>query len=409
MIQILILDDNKAKAERVREVIETIPEILPDDVFVAQDLIQARDACRQHLYDLLVLDLRLPNRIGDTPEDMAGCEFIKELNSSTTLLRPYHIIGLTAYEDVLEKADPVFENDLWRIIKYDTRTNIWRRQLASKLQYLVTSKKALLKADSTRHIYDMGVVTALHVPEYQSILDLPAEWQEVKQPNDPTIYHKGRFQNGEKQLSVIAACAQQMGMPAAAVLSSKLIAQFRPRYLAMSGIAAAVKDGDARIGDILIADQSWDYESGKHKIVKNKQVFEPDPRSIPLRVDVKERFLHLHAQNSFLADIQNAWRGGKQEGRLQVHIGPIASGSAVVQDEGIVAHIKAHSRKLIGLDMETYAVFFAAENSSLPRPIPLSIKSACDYADKEKSDDHQAYAAFTSAQYLFRFALAYLK
>lgn len=409
MIRILILDDNKAKTDRIREIIGGIPDISPDDVVAVEDLIQARDACRQHLYDLLVLDLRLPNRIGDTPQDMAGCEFIKELNTSTTLLRPYHIIGLTAYEDILEKADPFFEEELWRIIKYDTRTNNWRRQLTSKLQYLVTSKKALLKTDATRHIYDLGIVTALHVPEFQNILDLPAEWEVIKQPNDPTIYQRGRFRNGEKQLSVIAACAQQMGMSAAAVLTSKLIAQFRPRYLAMSGIAAAVKGGDAKIGDILIADQSWDYESGKHKIVEDKQVFEPDPRSIPLRVDVKEWLLHLQAQNSFLSDIQNSWRGGKQVGRLQVHIGPIASGSAVVEDESIIAHIKAHSRKLIGLDMETYGVFFAAENSSLPRPIAMSIKSACDFADTDKSDEHQAYAAFTSAQYLFHFALACLK
>lgn len=405
MIRILILDDDKAKADRILDIIGAIPEILPDDVVVVQDLIQARDACRQRLYDLLVLDLRLPNRIGDMPQDMAGCEFIKELNTSTTLMRPYHIIGLTAYEDILKKADPFFENELWRIIKYDTGINSWRRQLTSKLQYLVTSKQALLKADMTRYIYDVGIVTALHVPEFRSVLDLPGEWEEIKQPNDPTIYHRGRFRNKGKQLSVIAACAQQMGMPAAAVLSSKLITQFRPRYLAMCGIAAAVKNGDANIGDILIADQSWDYESGKHKIIEERQVFEPDPRSIPLRVDLKERLLHLQAKNAFLSDIQNDWRGRKMDGRLQVHIGPIASGAGVVQDESIIAYIKAHSRKLIGLDMETYGVFFAAENSSLPRPIPLSIKSACDFADKAKSDEHQEYAAFTSAQYLFRFAM----
>ena len=409
MIRVLILDDDSAKADRVRECIESIPEILADDILIAKDLIEARDFCQRHLFDLLILDLRLPNRYGDTPQDMAGCEFIKELNASTTLLRPYHIIGLTAYEEILEKADPFFENDLWRIIKYDTRKNSWHKQLASKLQYLVTSKKTLLATNSSRHMYDLGIVTALHVPEYQSILDLPAEWVEIRHPNDPTIYHKGCFRNGEKKLSVIAACAQQMGMPAAAVLSSKLITQFRPRFLAMSGIAAAVKGGDAKLGDILIADQSWDYESGKHKITDNKQFFEPDPRSIPLSVDVKEWLLHLQAQKYFTSDIQNAWRGGMPEGTLKVHIGPIASGAAVIQDESIVAHIKAHSRKLIGLDMETYGVFFAAENCTQPRPIPISIKSVCDFADKDKSDQHQAYAAFTSAQYLFRFASQYLK
>jgi nucleoside phosphorylase len=408
MIRILVLDDNKEKTKRILELIRTIPEIVPTNVSVAQDLIQARDLCRQYLYDLLVLDLRLPNRIGDEPDDMAGCEFIKELNTSTTLLRPYHIIGLTAYEEVLEKADPIFEDDLWRIIKYDTRTNNWRRQLVSKLEYLVTSKKALLKAISTEHIYDLGIITALRVPEHQSILDLQAEWEVIKQPNDPTIYHKGLFRRGEKQLSVIAACAHQMGMPAAAVLALKVITQFRPRYLAISGIAAGVKGSDAKIGDILIADQSWDYGSGKHKVVDEKQVFEPEPRSIPLCVDVKEKFLHLQAQQEFLAEIQSAWRGEKHAGRLQVHIGPIASGAGVVQDEKIITEVKTHNRKLIGLDMETYGVFFAAENSALPRPVAISVKSVCDFADGDKSDDYQTYAAFTSAQYLFRFALSSL-
>ncbi len=405
MIKILVLDDNKDKSDKILKVIGNIPDIPLSDVLCVQDLIQARDACRQNLYDLLILDLQLPNRIGDTPQDMAGCEFIKELNTSTTLLRPFHIIGLTAYDDILEKADSFFEDELWRVIKYDTRTNNWHRQLISKLQYLITSKKALLKADSTRHIYDLGIVTALHVPEFQSILDLPAEWEVIKQPNDPTIYQRGWFRSNSKQLSVISACAQQMGMSAAAVLTSKLITQFRPRFLAISGIAAAVKGGDAKIGDILIADQSWDYESGKHKIKNDKQVFEPDPKSIPLHVHVKEWFLHHKAKNSFLADIQNSWRGGKEAERLQVHIGPIASGSAVVQDERIIDHIKAQSRKLVGLDMETYGVFFAAENNSLPCPTVMSIKSACDYADNDKSDEHQAYAAFTSAQYLYHFAL----
>lgn len=405
MIKILLLDDDQTKANRILQIIRNIPEILPNDIVSVQDLIQARDACRQNLFDLLILDLRLPNRAGDVPQDMAGCEFIKELNTSTTLLRPFHIIGITAYEEVLDMSDPFFEDELWRIIKYDASTTNWRRQLQSKLEYLVTSKKALLEANATRHSYDLGIVTALRMPEFQSILELPAEWGMLKQPNDQTIYHKGHFRKSKKELSVIAACAQQMGMSAAAVLTSKLIVQFRPRYVAMAGIAAAVRDSDAKIGDILVADRSWDYESGKHRTVAGKQVFDPDPRSIPLRVDIKEWFLHHQALNSFLSDIQNAWPGARPETTLRMHIGPIASGSGVVQDESIIAHVKSQSRKLIGIDMETYGVFFAAENSSQPRPVPLSIKSACDFADTNKSDEYQNYAAFTSAQFLYRFAL----
>ena len=77
----------------------------------------------------------------------------------------------------------------------------------------------------------------------------------------------------------------------------------------------------------------------------------------------------------------------------------------MIQDLTAIDEIKKHSRKLIGLDMETYAVFFAGENCSKPRPSVFAVKSVSDFADKRKSDDFQEYAAFTSAQYIWRFAL----
>jgi len=43
-----------------------------------------------------------------------------------------------------------------------------------------------------------------------------------------------------------------------------------------------------------------------------------------------------------------------------------------------------------------------------PKPKPLVIKSVCDLADENKSDDIQDYAAYTSAQVLYEFALRYL-
>ena len=254
----------------------------------------------------------MPNRDGDKPDDMAGCEFIKELNTSITLFKPYHIIGLTAFDDVLAKADPFFADATsWRIIKYDPSSVDWRRSLASKLSYLVNSKKTLERAEADHHLYDIGIVTALHQPELQSVLDLPANWIDAKQLNDPTMYYRGQFTKDGKTLSVVAASAHQMGMAAAAVLALKLSLSFRPRFVVMTGIAAGVKEGAAKLGDILVADQSWDYESGKHKMIGDQQVFEPDPHSIPLSVNVKEKILQLKTANAFLNEIENLWRGPK--------------------------------------------------------------------------------------------------
>ena len=51
---------------------------------------------------------------------------------------------------------------------------------------------------------------------------------------------------GERR--VLAAHAPQMGMTAAAILATKMIHTFSPRYLAMVGICAGIRD-TCNIGD----------------------------------------------------------------------------------------------------------------------------------------------------------------
>ena len=49
--------------------------------------------------------------------------------------------------------------------------------------------------------------------------------------------------------------------------------------------------------------------------------------------------------------------------------------------------------------METYAVYFVA-NNSLKHPKFVSIKAVCDYANQYKNDNYQEYSAFVSTQFL---------
>ncbi len=67
--------------------------------------------------------------------------------------------------------------------------------------------------------------------------------------------------------------------------------------------------------------------------------------------------------------------------------------------------VQEQHKNLIGVEMETYAIFNAAENSSEPRPKYISFKSVCDFGDERKVDDAHNYACFTSAQFLFHFIL----
>ena len=49
--------------------------------------------------------------------------------------------------------------------------------------------------------------------------------------------------------------------------------------------------------------------------------------------------------------------------------------------------------------MDSYAVMYAAKAAPAPKPGGLVIKSVCDYANEEKSDQYQKFAAYTSAQF----------
>jgi nucleoside phosphorylase len=198
-----------------------------------------------------------------------------------------------------------------------------------------------------------------------------------------------------------------MGMPAAAVLTMKIINNFKPNYLVMAGITAGIK-GQVNLGDILVADPSWDYGSGKIKDEEGEAVFYPDPQPIRLNPDIKELLTLISNNNSLLDEIKSKWPAEKPETSLKLHIGPVASGAAVLSHNSVIESIKKHNRKLLGVEMESYGVLYAATHCPKPRPIVIAIKSVCDFADSEKNDNYQRYAAYTSSSILYNLAMNYL-
>ena len=85
---------------------------------------------------------------------------------------------------------------------------------------------------------------------------------------------------------------------------------------------------------------------------------------------------------------------------FKIHMGIMACGSSVVANKNYVdTRVRALMPETVGLDMESYSVFYTAENCTSPRPKALVIKSICDYANDEKSDQYQKFAAYTSSEF----------
>jgi nucleoside phosphorylase len=101
--------------------------------------------------------------------------------------------------------------------------------------------------------------------------------------------------------------------------------------------------------------------------------------------------------------IRTSWSGAEAKTVLRLHIGPLFSAPTVVANEDSVAAIHSQWRKLIGVEMEAYAVHRACSDTIDDQPLFLCLKSICDFADKKKDDRWQEYAAFTSASFFHRF------
>ena len=244
-----------------------------------------------------------------------------------------------------------------------------------------------------KYNYDVAVVTAV-VVETEGIKKRFENWEKKVFPNDTkTDYYITTFNSGGKERKIVTAQQTQMGMTACAILCSKVIEHFRPQYLIMTGIAAGIKSGGGKqiYGDIIVPDVIWDYSTGKFVGQDEADIqfgdvgFLPRPSFLRLDDELRLKIKRISERKDF---------------DFKVHIGPMACGSSVVANEQFVSQ-RVHSLMpdTEGLDMESYGVFFSCDNCTQPAPKALVVKSICDYANSEKSDQFQRFAAYTSSEF----------
>ncbi|MDB5357410.1 MAG: hypothetical protein JWN24_3863 [Phycisphaerales bacterium] len=404
MIDVLLVDDSGRKREKILQV---ITEAIGEDSFKAQSVGSANEAAKlleQVQFDLMILDVNLPLQANAEAVKDGGLRLLRQIaKGGPRFRRPKHIVGLTAYDELLSKFQAEFAGESWQLFRYDETSLEWSTSISNLLIYM--SEAAETGTGAYR--FDLGIITALKLIELEAVLRLRADWKEVRIPGDDTYYYSGTFVRDGINLNVVAAAAIEMGMSAASCLSMKIIEGFRPRYLAMSGITAGI---GMNFGDIVIASQSWDYGSGKVFADKrDRSAFAPAPNYIQMDSGLKEKVENfVSRKRDAMARIQAEWQGNPVRTVLEARSGPVASGAAVVENQKAIDAICAHNRKVIGVEMESYGVYLAAKLARAPRPLAFSAKSVCDFGIAPKTDEFQRYAAFTSANFIYEFALAEL-
>lgn len=389
--RILIVDDTYTKVEPL---VTLIKEVSDCDIVHQMSSRDAVKELRTNTFDLMIVDLQIPSELGNPIVNQGGVELIEYCRDSDGLKKPTHILGVTSHQDCFDECIDFFNDNGWPLLLGTTN----QERLKSIIQtFLTHSNSQSLNAD-------VAIITALRKTELEAVLNLPVDWQECCFENDNNIYHLGTFdlEDGSKKTIVATSCSR-MGMSAAAATTMKVCSIFSPKLLIMTGIAAGVEH-KTEFGDILIADPCWDWGSGKLTVADGKPDFKSAPHQIPMKAESRSLFQEISTNRLYLDQIQTGWNyKNRPSSSLKLYVGPIASGAVVLEDPDTLKSIISQHRETIGVEMEAYGFAYAVSISGNKDAEAIVIKSVCDFANPDKNDNWQDYAAYTSAQLAYKY------
>lgn len=404
-MKILVIEDDPNKLRHLVSALTEIDGVSLDNISQVSDAIRAKQFLREQNVDLVVLDLHLPDRIDLPPQPDGGLGFIRSISSRPNFFVPNHVVAISGNPEAVARADGN-AGDIWGVIRYDATSNEWREQLRARVRYAQAAWRSMVGRPRETRPCDVAILTALD-DELEGILRLPLGWAEQTLDGDGTIYHEGSIETTGRVFRVTAATASRMGMAATAALASKIIDIYRPGYICMSGISGGIR-GRVHLGDILVADPSWDWGSGKYEVVDGKPRFAAAPDQLRISPDIRSKLVRASNDESLLSSIKSSFPGARPDNSLRCHVEAVASGASVLGDEAVVEEIKRQNRKLHGVEMEIFGLMMAAETCSRPRPVAFAAKAVSDFADTTKDDDHRAYAIHASANFIYEFIKRYL-
>lgn len=391
---ILLLEDEGNKGQEIMQVLQE-NKYQTTHKFCTGDIIKELQKTK---YDVLILDLKVPKKNGQKKDITYGLELVQYIFCTTTsvLYKPKAVLIITCFYDD-EKIKDLHQFPV-SIIPYKA-TGEWKKTLLQQTRYFIGTK------------CDIAIITAVEV-EFEAIFTWGWDLQEdIKD----LVYYKRKETNcrGE-DIDIILVQQKQMGMVEAAMLTSKVINYFEPKCIIMLGICAGRKE-EVKLGDMIFATSAWEYGSGSVEKAEseNSLKFAPAPNYIQINEDLKNIFTKYKARRKLLSDLkQNVTKIAsetkdtkliklisKQNNETnKIHLGAMATGTAVVKNEKYAQmFVKEQNKKYIGLDMETYGVYYAAQNSSF-KPDFFCVKCVSDFADEHKGDTFQKYCSLLASE-----------
>lgn len=229
---------------------------------------------------------------------------------------------------------------------------------------------------TTPKSYDVGIIVALQ-EELAAVLEVLGDTTETR--SGVRTYYTTSVEHSSGHTNVVVTLLMTMGNVESALAARDLMDSFSPKSILVVGVAGGADSGGQSLGDVLIADSIYYYES--EKVTAEGCEIRP-------RMDTTSRSLFSAARALKTDDFG-----------YSVHFGVIASGEQIVADIARVEEMRVQQPKLVGIEMESFGVY-AATLVQASRVEFLAIRGVSDFADAHKDDSSRDVAAANASSFM---------
>lgn len=401
-MRVAIVHDRAEMADALAEVVWKAAAGGECDVQTADDLLSARDLLRRDLFDLAIVDLTLPVRLGMNEPELRNAELLlREIFESPDVKQPGDVLGISREAGALGLIATTVGQHLMGCVIEDPEGS-WRKAVEEKVRYVTRTRLARQAVINSAHDTDLVILTALdkEAAPYSDLFEL-REHRTFR--NAKAFNFSGR--DGRARRGALYSINRSGQAPTASAAQA-LITQLRPRLILMTGFCGGVKKR-VSAGDLMTFNSvfAWDY--GKWEDVKEGAATVSKFRPRPSPVNAEEEGAARQVRDMLLGGYKPpqetvtkvfAASGGKIKS-WSIKPTAAASGSAVVTSLDTLQQIVGLDENIWAVEMESYAFYHACRNTPVLRPDYLCLKSVADFCNGMKSSKLHAACSLISASF----------
>ena len=134
-MKILLVDDKVGKIQKIMKVIMEVEGINQDMIDYSVEANDARQKLQRSTYDLLILDLNMPECLVEEADENAGATLVDEILEIEYYKKPTEIVVLSAYDECEEDFIKESNRTGFTMLRYDESSVVWSIKLKAILEY----------------------------------------------------------------------------------------------------------------------------------------------------------------------------------------------------------------------------------------------------------------------------------